>query len=106
MKLTIKQGDTRHAIRATLKSVNGEVIDLSAAAIRFVMVSRKNEILIDREANLESDGRVSYVFEEGETDIVGDYAIEFLVTYEDAREETFPHKGFIKLTIEQRNGGI
>lgn len=106
MKLTIKQGDTRHAIRATLKNVNGALIDLSTSTIRFVMVSRKNGILIDREATLEPDGRVSYVFEEGETDVVGDYAIEFLVTYEDGREETFPHKGFIKLTIEQRNGGI
>jgi len=106
MKLTIKQGDTRHAIRATLKTVNGAIVDLSTASIRFVMVSRKNGILIDRDATLETDGRVSYVFEEGETDVVGDYAIEFLVTYDDAREETFPHKGFIKLTIEARNGGI
>jgi Ni,Fe-hydrogenase III component G len=106
MKLTIKQGDTRHAIRALLKTVDGVIIDLTAASIRFVMVSRRNEILIDRDAILEADGRVVYVFEEGETDIAGDYAIEFLVTYDDMREETFPHKGFIKLTIEQRNGGI
>lgn len=105
MKLTIKQGDTRHAIRALLKNVNGELVDLSAATIRFKMMNRFQTIL-DREATLETDGTVQYVFEDGETDVPGIYAIEFLVTYDDGRNETFPHEGFIKLVIEQRIGGI
>lgn len=40
MALTLKQGDTRHAIRATLRNINGMEIDLSNATVRFKMARR------------------------------------------------------------------
>jgi len=106
MKLTIKQGDTRHAIRAALKTVEGTPVDLSSASVRFKMSQRFGTIALDREATIEPDGTVHYVFNDGETDVSGFYKAEFLVTYADAREETFPHDGTIEIHIKNRIGGV
>lgn len=70
------------------------------------MANRHKGPLINREAALESDGTVHFVFLPGETDIPGFYDAEFLVRYADYREETFPHTGKIKITIESRIGGV
>lgn len=106
MRITIKQGDTRHAIRALLKTVDGIPIDLSNAKVRFLMASRRGPIVLNNEATVEVDGKVHYVFTDGETDVTGFYEAEFLVTYDDMRVETFPHQGKISITIENRLGGI
>lgn len=106
MRIAIKQGDTRHAIRATLKTVNGAPIDLTGAHIVFKMSSRYIGTLISREATYETDGKVHFVFEAGETDKVGMYEAEFEVTYTDGRVETFPHSGKLQVYIETRIGGV
>lgn len=106
MKLTLKQGDTRHAIRATLKTVEGETIDLTDATIQFKMSNRYKNVEIDRQATSTADGSVQFVFVKGETDTPGYYDAEFQVTYADSRIETFPHTGNIKIVIESRIGGI
>ena len=59
MRIAIKQGDTRHAIRATLKTIDGVPIDLSGAAIIFKMSNRHTGTLINREAVHETDGKVN-----------------------------------------------
>lgn len=105
MRVAIKQGDTRHAIRGLLKS-NGNIVDLTGATVQFKIFSRSSKSLINNPATIESDGTVQYVFADGETDVTGLYDAEFLVTYTDNRVETFPHEGFIKIYIESRIGGI
>ena len=105
MRVAIKQGDTRHAIRGLLKN-NGNIVDLTGATVQFKMFSRYSKTLIDSPATIETDGTVQYVFTDGETDVTGLYDAEFLVTYTDDRVETFPHEGFIKIYIESRIGGI
>ena len=106
MQISIKQGDTRHAIRASLKTVDGVPIDLTSAQIVFKMYSRYVGELINRQANYETDGRVHFVFEPGDTDKAGMYEAEFQVTYLDGRIETFPHSGKLQIYIEKRIGGV
>lgn len=106
MKMTLKQGDTRHAIRATLKAVNGVAIDLTGATVHFKMAERTGVVLIDREAVTGANGTVEFVFSDGETDTFGKHYAEFLVTYADGRIETFPNKGKIEINVESRIGGV
>jgi hypothetical protein len=106
MKLTLKQGDTRHAIRAVLKTVNGVAIDLTGATVRFKMAERTGVVLVDRETVTGANGTVEFVFNAGETDTIGKHYAEFLVTYADGRVETFPNKGKIEINVESRIGGI
>lgn len=106
MKITLKQGDTRHAIRATLKTVDGAAVDLNGASVRFRMADRVGVVLVDRDAVVGVDGITEFVFILGETSAVGKHVAEFLVTYADGREETFPNKGKIQVYVESRIGGI
>lgn len=106
MRISIKQGDTRHAIRAALKTLDGIPIDLIGAKIIFKMSNRYVGLLIDREAVYETDGKVHFVFQDGETDAPGLYEAEFQVTYSDGRVETFPHSGKFQVYIENRIGGV
>lgn len=105
-QLTIKQGDTRHAIRAKLKTFNGQTVDLSTATVRFKMVDISRKVVLERDATVLPDGTVELVFNEGETGTAGIYSIEYEVTYADYRVETFPHTGSIRLHIEKRIGGV
>lgn len=106
MRIAIKQGDTRHAIRATLKTLEGVPIDLSGATIIFKMSNRHVGTVIEREAVYEIDGKVHFVFQGGETEIARMFDAEFEVTYTDGRVETFPHSGKIQVYIEKRIGGV
>lgn len=106
MRISIKQGDTRHAIRATLKTVDSVPVDLTGARIVFKMSNRYEGLAINREAVYETDGKVHFVFEGTETDKAGMYESEFEVTYTDGRVETFPHSGRIQVYIEKRIGGV
>ena len=106
MKITLKQGDTRHAIRAILKTVDGAAVDLNGASVRFKMADRSGVVLVDRDAVVGVDGITEFVFIEGETSIVGKLVAEFLVTHADGRVETFPNKGKIEIYVEYRIGGI
>lgn len=102
--ITIKQGDTRHAIKATLKDVNGNPVDLTGSTVKFFMANRQRETLIDKEA-LQHDGQVWAIFEDGETDTPGLMEAEFRVSYSDGRIETFPHDGYLQIKILKNRGG-
>ncbi|MER2047313.1 MAG: hypothetical protein ABTA23_03710 [Solibacillus sp.] len=106
MLIAIKQGDTRHAVRATLKTLEGVPIDLSGTTIIFKMSNRHVGTFIEREAVYETDGKVHFIFQGGETENAGMYDAEFEVTYADGRIETFPHSGKIQVYIEKRIGGV
>lgn len=106
MRIAIKQGDTRHAIRATLKTLDGVPINLSGAKIIFKMSNRHIGTFIEREAVYETDGKVHFIFQGNETENAGMYDAEFEVIYTDGRVETFPHSGKIQVYIEKRIGGV
>lgn len=107
MSIIIKQGDTRHAIQAVLRSVAGQPIDLSAAQVRFIMRSQRGVTRVDRQAQQTTEaGQVWVVFQDGDTDVSDFYKAEFHVKYSDGKTETFPHSGTIAITIEPNLGGI
>lgn len=103
--ITLKQGDTRHAIKATLKDVNGSPVDLTGASVRFTMATRHREMIVDKEAILQ-DGQAWVVFEAGETDVTGLLEGEFRVSYPDSRVEAFPHDSYIQIKILRNQGGV
>lgn len=107
MTLIFKQGDTRHAIHATLKDVQGNTVDLSAATVRFKMrhYLQKN-VVIHKLPTVDGDNAVHVVFDTGDTDVPGLYKGEFTVTYADDRIETFPSSGYIEIKIEDKIGGV
>ncbi|TWT04592.1 hypothetical protein [Planomicrobium sp. CPCC 101079] len=105
MNLSIKQGDTRHAIKAALKDAKGNVVDLTGARVRFVMAKSFTSRMIDREVPIV-DNQVMVVFEPGETDEAGKMMAEFRVTYPDGKTETFPTESYITISIQKTLGGV
>lgn len=103
MTVTIKSGDTRTAIKATLKNPSGNPVDLTDATVTFVMLKVSANVLINRPAEIVDavNGRVNFVFTNGETDILGGVKAEFIVDYPDGSTETFPNSGYISIIFEQ-----
>lgn len=103
MRINLKQGDTRHAIKAVLKNIDDHPVDLSTAIVDFNMARRHGNLVISRRAKqTDKTGEVWVVFNEGDTDSSGLYKAEFQVTYSDGRKETFPNDGYIEIMIESR----
>lgn len=97
----IKKGDTRTAIKATLKNPKGIPINLTGATVNFIMVKYKT-ILINRGAVILDavNGIVAFVFNSGETAEIGKMKAEFKVIYPDNSIETFPNQGYIDINID------
>lgn len=91
----IKKGDTKEPLMAQLLDDN-EPVDLTGCTVRFLMDNGLNSMAEIRDA---TNGKVWYVFNEGETDTTGFFNAEFEVTYPDFRKQTFPSEGYIKIHI-------
>ena len=100
--VTLKRGDTRHAIRAILKDSSGSPVDLTDCSVSFRMAPLGRSATVSRAVDIHDAlaGEVWVVFAPGETDISGGYyRAEFRVVYGDGRRETFPNDGYIKIQI-------
>lgn len=99
--VTIKRGDTRHAIRAVLKNTQGTPVNLSGCSVSFHMAPLGRPPTISRQVDIHDaeGGEVWVVFAPGETDISGVYRAEFRVAYGDGRKETFPNDGYLSIQI-------
>ena len=104
----MKQGDTAPAITATLLDSSGDAVDLTDAAIRFLLrdAFTRIEYLSEDASNDQSGdgsdgskGKVSYAWQAGDTDVVGVYRGEFEVTYYDQTVESFPNAEVITVVI-------
>lgn len=98
----IKQNDTSPAIQATLKDVDGNVVDLSGATVRFHMRKQgATTAKVDAAATIVDDigGVVRYNWTSANTDTVGTYQAEFEVTYSDETVETFPNATYLKVKV-------
>ncbi len=99
--VTIKRGDTRHAIRAVLKDATGSPVNLTDCTVSFHMAPLGRSAVVSREVDIHDAlaGEVWVVFAPGETDVSCVYRAEFQVTYGDGRRETFPNNGYINIQI-------
>jgi hypothetical protein len=99
MTITIKQNDTRDAIKATLSNELGPV-NLTDATVRFLM-SKRGVKKIDRQVQIQDaiSGIVWMTFETGDTNETGLFQAEFEATFLDGRIETFPNDSFILIEI-------
>lgn len=102
----IKEGDTRPSLEAQLLDENREPRDLSGVeSVNFHMehVSTQ-ETVVDASALItdEADGKVSYVWSDGDTSAVGRHNAEFELTYGGGETETFPNSGHIDVYITEQ----
>lgn len=104
--VNLKRGDTRTAIKATLRDTSGNVVNLSECSVRFTMADLRGQVKIDREVLIHDapNGVVWAVLEAAEVDVAGVYRGEFEVTWQDGRVETYPNDGYISILIQQDLG--
>ena len=99
--ITLKRGDTRYAIKAILKDIDGDPVNLEGCEVKFFMALLGQPAIIKREPHIENaaNGEVWVVWVPGETNTSGIYQAEFKVVYPDGRVETFPSDGHISIQI-------
>lgn len=103
---TIKRGDTRPLLDATLSDDDGPV-DLTGATVRLVVrraTPRCGEVgalLLKRECEIidAAAGKVRYAWQPDDTATVGSYAAEFEVAFVGGGLWTFPSAGYVAIII-------
>lgn len=97
-RFQIKRGDTSPGIKYALIPAN---ITLAGATVRFQMENSARQTVIDAVATIDqaTPPIVSYAWQSGDTDTVGNYSAEFRVEYADGSVETFPNCGFIAISV-------
>lgn len=100
-----KRGDTSRPIRATLLEESGaKPIDLTGKTVRFIMRSRIVSPVVRVEGGCtildEKSGTVEREWQEGDTDVVASYDVEFRVRSPDGSEEGVPNAGYDTIDIE------
>lgn len=85
--LTIKRGDTRTCIKAILKDIDGDPVNLTGCNVAFHMAPLRRPAIISRAVHVQDEvnGEVWVVWVPGETDRAGVYRAEFRVTYQIGR---------------------
>lgn len=107
MPFTIKQNDSRPRLVAVLKDSVGEddeaPIDLSSAASVKVIIRPNGGGAVKVTATVtvldDVNGVVSYEWQPGDTDTVGDFDVEWEITWADAGIETVPNDGYETVTV-------
>lgn len=101
---SIKQNDTRPAIEVQLvDSLHDPRLLDNATEVRFYMEDvDTGSTVVDQPATIinEDEGRVTYAWQDGDTETAGRYEAEFEVTYTDGNVETFPNNGYIEVYID------
>ena len=101
MPFSIKQNDTSPAIQATLKDADGNAVNLTGASVQFHMKDQTGTLKVDSAMTIQNatGGIVTYDWQSGDTDTVGNYSAEFEVTYSDSSVETFPNGSNVGISI-------
>jgi hypothetical protein len=107
MSFQIKRGDTLPSVEATLSDQDGAV-SLTGATVEMSLYRRPTDpkgtgVLVFTKAAVvvnASTGAVRYDWSAGDTDIAGNYYVEFIMTVvATGKKMTFPSSGFVPVTI-------
>ncbi len=100
----IGQGARLPAIRTQFVGDDGAIPDLTGATVVFRLL--KDDVLIfERPAIIEGDPTqaiVRYEWAAGDTDVAGAFDAEWIVTFSDGRQETFPPDRYNRVRIKPR----
>jgi len=99
---SIKENDTLPALRAVLKDSAGDPVDLTDATVMFHMRNTSNSnVKVDSAAVIidATGGVVDYQWSAQDTDSVGQYEIEFEVTFSGGGIQTFPNNSYGTVVI-------
>lgn len=109
----IKENDTRpRFVVGLLQDVGGPgeaPIDLTdATSVKFLMrlASESGDPKVDSPAVITDaiTGEVTYTWEVGDTDVVGEYEAEVEITWTDGGVETVPNTGYFEVSVEDDLG--
>ena len=88
----LKKGDVLPVIRMELQDSNSNAVNLSGAAVAFNYKLRTSGTIINRSSSVESDisGICQYTWVTGDTQVPGVYMGEFVVSFSNGKQMTFP----------------
>ena len=101
----IKQGDTGPALVATLKDADGTPVSLAGiSAVRFHMSKLDGTAVLNQLATADPNqmtnpGKVTYDWQDGDTDAAGMFVAEFEVDFGGGLVETFPNDSDLQIVV-------
>jgi hypothetical protein len=102
MLTIVKKNDSYDVITYQLENEDNSPIDLTGATVNFVM-GKKNKLITNAQATITSatSGIVSYQLSPSDTLVSGTFLAEFVVTFANGTQKTYPSNGYITVDIEQ-----
>jgi hypothetical protein len=102
MLTIVKKNDSYDVITYQLENEDNSLIDLTGASVNFVM-GKKNKLITNASAIITSatSGIVSYQLTANDTLVSGTFLAEFVVTFANGTQKTYPSNGYITVDIEQ-----
>jgi BppU N-terminal domain len=101
MTIQLKRNDTKDIISYTLTNLDGSVVNLTGATVRFMMGKGKN-LVTNASATITNaaTGQVQYTMSESDTLLSGIFNAEFEVTFSNGKVKTYPSDGYIMVKIQ------
>jgi hypothetical protein len=104
----IKRGDTAPAFEKSLNDELGQPVNLDGLTeLDFHMRDENYETIVNDDTSggvsvdVEAGGRVSYQWQSGDTDTLGSYKGEFVVTYDNGTIQSFPRNGMYDIEVTE-----
>jgi hypothetical protein len=108
MTFEIKRGDTAPTFDKRLREENGEPVNLTDfQEVDFHMRDDNYNTIVTADTSnsvsvtLSSSGDVEYAWQSGDTDTLGSYKAEFVVTFSDGTTQSFPRRGMYSIEITE-----
>jgi len=100
----IGQGDTKDPIRVTVyHEYTNTPVNLAGLTVTFSMVTDLGAVIVDDQPavidGLTSDGKVYYEWQDGDTDIAGDFRGRFKFTDQFGKVFSAPNEGYIAVHV-------
>jgi hypothetical protein len=108
MSFDIHRGDTAPYFDKQLRNERGKIVDISNnTEVEFHMRDADYTVVIDDDTsgNVSVEGAASgdvrYSWQASDTDTLGTYHAEFVVTFSDGRTRSFPVDGLYEVTVTE-----